>query len=354
MAQRVPRRARYTKAQLIYRNRREIYFARRCLAHVVGAVATIISRAATVQAINWAEKNTTVVTMSGVLSSWTADDDDLSALLEESEQLERETWGSTEASIERPISVLVRINANSRKSLGDRQLTKSDEIAGVKLLERLGFNTDSFELMRRELQRCNWKVTATVQSTNVAEWLAHKYSGIRDQTMRATRKRLNKRSQDSLTSYIHAEWNQKIKALEKVRQGDRFLDNINQRDRDAAAAAAAGGGGGGGSSIVPFGASPGRNGPAAAAAAAAVKSKSGSASELIHAMVTEVCWENGRPRAKGFLAKMRGPRIAGAGGHWHYVLSELFAVGATDNEHDMERRALFAARWFLEEVSLVA
>ena len=67
-------------------------------------------------------------------------DDDLSVLEEDSEQLEREACGSTEASIKRPISVLLRINANSKKSLADRQLTKNDEIAGVKLLvmERAG------------------------------------------------------------------------------------------------------------------------------------------------------------------------------------------------------------------------
>eukprot|EP00750_Incisomonas_marina_P014531 INCI17681.4.p1 GENE.INCI17681.4~~INCI17681.4.p1 ORF type:complete len:826 (-),score=146.08 INCI17681.4:514-2895(-) len=276
-----------------------------------------------------------------------AADDDLNALLEDSEQLERETCGSTEASVERPISVLVRVHANSRKSLADRQLTKNDEIAGVKLLERLGCDTDSFELMRQELQRCNWMVTTTVQSTNVAEWLAHKYADIRDETMKATRKRLNRRSQDSLTNYIHAEWNQKIKALEKIRQGDQFMDNINQSAQKAAAAAEIGANGAAGG---PFSASPAASlrTPAAAAAAAAAKNSShDSASALIHAMVQEIAGDNRRPSSKGFLAKMRGSRASA--GHWLYVLSEVFAVDPSDDEHDLERRALFAARWFLEE-----
>jgi hypothetical protein len=109
------------------------------------------------------------------MSGADAADDDLAALVEDSEQLERETCGTTEASLERPTSVLLSINANSRKALPERQLTKSDEIDGVKLMERLGCDTDAFDLMRQALQRSNWMVTTTVQSTNVAEWLTYKF-----------------------------------------------------------------------------------------------------------------------------------------------------------------------------------
>lgn len=281
--------------------------------------------------------------MAGIYSSFTADDD-LSALLEDSEQLERETCGSTEAALERPISVLARINTNSKKYLPDRQLTKNDEIAGIKLLERLGCNTDSFDLMRQELQRANWMVTTTAQSTNVAEWLTRKYVDIRDDTMKATRKKLNQQSQDALTNYIYSEWNQKVQALDKIRQGDQFLDNIDQSARKAKESLASSSGASS-TSLVPAGRTPSK-------APAAVPtdnrpSPSDSASALVHTMIHEIAADNTKPGLKGFLTKTRGPRSSG--GHWRYVLGQLFSLSSNDTEHDMERRALFAARWFLEE-----